>query len=84
VKQPGLTRSGIQIYQFHRPDPAVPFEDSVGELARLLQAGKIRHVGLSNVTIEPLAQAQKIVPIVSVQSHYNLGATICPFRCCHC
>jgi pyridoxine 4-dehydrogenase len=63
----------IDIYQFHRPDPKVPFEDSVGELAKLRQEGKIRHVGLSNVTIDQLARAQKIVPIVTVQNHYNLA-----------
>jgi pyridoxine 4-dehydrogenase len=63
----------IDIYQFHRPDPNVPFEDSVGELAKLRQEGKIRHVGLSNVTIDQLARAQKIVPIVTVQNHYNLA-----------
>jgi aryl-alcohol dehydrogenase-like predicted oxidoreductase len=62
----------IDIYQFHRPDPKVPFEDSVGELAKLRQEGKIRHVGVSNVTIDELARAQKIVPIVTVQNHYNL------------
>src|SRR5256884_5355864 len=63
----------IDIYQFHRPDPRVPFEDSVGELAKMRQEGKIRHVGLSNVTIDQLARAQKIVPIVTVQNHYNLA-----------
>ncbi len=63
----------IDIYQFHRPDPKVPFEDSVGELAKLRQEGKIRHVGLSNVTIDQMARAQKIVPIVTVQNHYNLA-----------
>lgn len=63
----------IDIYQFHRPDPRVPFEDSVGALAKMREEGKIRHVGLSNVTIDQLAQAQKIVPIVTVQNHYNLA-----------
>ncbi len=63
----------IDIYQFHRPDPKVPFEDSVGEIARMKAEGKIRHVGLSNVTVEQLAQAQKIVPIVTIQNHYNLS-----------
>ncbi len=62
----------IDLYQFHRPDPKVPFEDSVGAVAELQQAGKIRHVGLSNVTVEQLAAAQKIVPIVTVQNRYNL------------
>src|SRR5437588_5063938 len=64
----------IDIYQFHRPDPKVPFEESVGALAEMRKAGKIRHVGLSNVTIEELARAQQIVPIVSVQNHYNLAS----------
>jgi len=63
----------IDIYQFHRPDPRVPFEDSVGEVAKMKAEGKIRHVGLSNVTIEQLARAQKIVPIVTIQNHYNLS-----------
>src|ERR1700686_174943 len=63
----------IDIYQFHRPDPKVPFEDSVGELAKLRQEGKIRHVGVSNVTLDELARAQRIVPIVTVQNHYNLA-----------
>jgi pyridoxine 4-dehydrogenase len=63
----------IDLYQFHRPDPKVPFEESVGEFARMRQEGKIRHVGLSNVTIDQLARAQKIVPIVTVQNRYNLA-----------
>ena len=63
----------IDIYQFHRPDPNVPFEESVGALAAMRAEGKIRHVGLSNVTIDELARAQKIVPIVTIQNHYNLA-----------
>lgn len=63
----------IDIYQFHRPDPKVPFEESVGALAKMREEGKIRHIGLSNVTIDQLARAQKIVPIVTVQNHYNLA-----------
>src|SRR5258706_10156286 len=62
----------IDLYQFHRPDPRVPFEVSVGEFAKMKQEGKIRHVGLSNVTIDQLERAQKIVPIVTVQNRYNL------------
>jgi pyridoxine 4-dehydrogenase len=62
----------IDIYQFHRPDPNVPFEESVGALAEMRKEGKIRHVGLSNVTIDELSRAQRIVPIVTVQNHYNL------------
>jgi len=62
----------MDVYQFHRPDPKVPFEVSVGEFAKMREEGKIRHVGLSNVTIDQLARAQKIVPIVTVQNRYNL------------
>jgi pyridoxine 4-dehydrogenase len=62
----------IDVYQFHRPDPKVPFEESVGALAELRAAGKIRHVGLSNVTVRQLAAARKIVPIVTVQNRYNV------------
>lgn len=68
-----LRLAQIELYQFHRPDPQVPFEDSVGELARLRQEGKIRHLGLSNVTLDELERARKIVPIVTVQNHYNLA-----------
>ncbi len=63
----------IDIYQFHRPDPKVPFEDSVSALAKMKEEGKIRHIGLSNVTIDQLTRAQRIVPIVTVQNHYNLA-----------
>lgn len=61
----------ITLYQLHGPDDRVPFPDSVGELARLKQEGKIRHVGLSNVTLQQLAAAQKIVRIESVQNECN-------------
>lgn len=62
----------IDLYQLHRPDPNVPFAESVGALADLRSEGKIRHVGLSNVTINQIDEARKIVPIVSVQNRYNL------------
>jgi pyridoxine 4-dehydrogenase len=62
----------IHLYQFHRPDPQVPFEESVGALAELQKEGKIAHVGLSNVTVDELHTAQGIVPIVSVQNRYNI------------
>jgi pyridoxine 4-dehydrogenase len=61
----------IPLYQFHRPDPKVPFEDSVGMLAQLKDEGKIRHIGLSNVTEAQLDQAMRLTPIVSVQNRYN-------------
>lgn len=63
----------IALYQLHRPDPKVPFEESVGELARLQQEGKIRHIGLSNVDPRQLAKARTIVKIVSVQNRYNVA-----------
>jgi len=62
----------IDLYQLHSPDPEVPFEETVGALAELRSEGKIRHVGLSNVSAEQLEQAQQIVPIVSVQNRYSL------------
>ena len=62
----------IPLYQFHRPDPAVAFEDSVGALVELQQQGKIRHIGLSNVSVKQLRSAQRSTPIVSVQNRYNL------------
>ena len=58
----------IALYQLHAPDPRVPFEDSVGELARLQKEGKIQHVGLSNVSLQQLTHAREIVEIVSVQN----------------
>jgi pyridoxine 4-dehydrogenase len=63
----------IDLYQLHRPDPQVPFEDSVGELAKLQKEGKIRHIGLSNVNVGQLAKARSIVKIVSVQNRYNVA-----------
>jgi pyridoxine 4-dehydrogenase len=62
----------IDIYQLHRPDPKVPYEESVGALVQLKDEGKIRHIGLSNVTVDELERAQKLTPIVSVQNRYNL------------
>ncbi len=63
----------IPLYQFHRPDPDVPLEESVGALATLKDEGKIRHVGLSNVNEEQLHQAMQIVPIVSVQNMFSIA-----------
>ncbi len=62
----------IDLYQWHRPDPAVPFADSIGELSRLRSEEKIRHIGLSNVTIDQVEAARVIVPIASVQNRFNL------------
>jgi pyridoxine 4-dehydrogenase len=61
----------IPLYQLHRPDPKVPFEDSVGMLVEQKRQGKIRHIGLSNVTEAQLDQAMQLTPIVSVQNRYS-------------
>ncbi|MFG1777388.1 aldo/keto reductase [Micromonospora sp. NPDC049048] len=63
----------IPLYQLHRIDRRVPLADQLGELALLRQEGKIRHVGLSEVTVEQIEEARGIVPIVSVQNLYNLA-----------
>jgi pyridoxine 4-dehydrogenase len=62
----------IDLYQFHAPDPKVPFADSIGTLAELQRAGKIRHLGVSNVSVKELDVARRIAPIVSVQNEYNI------------
>ena len=63
----------IALYQFHRPDPDVPLEDSIGALVALKEEGKIRHIGLSNVTEDQLRRAQAMTAIVSIQNRYNPG-----------
>jgi aryl-alcohol dehydrogenase-like predicted oxidoreductase len=63
----------IDLYQLHAVDPEVPLEDSVGELKRLRDAGKIRHIGVSNVNALELAVARDIVEVVSVQNRYNVA-----------
>jgi aryl-alcohol dehydrogenase-like predicted oxidoreductase len=61
----------IPLYQFHRPDPKVPIEESIGALAELKDEGKIRHIGVSNVSEHELRQAQHVTPVVSIQNRYN-------------
>ena len=63
----------IDVYQLHAPDPKVPFEIQIGTLAEFQREGKVRHIGLSNVSVKQLEQARRLVPIVSVQNRYNLG-----------
>ena len=63
----------IDVYQLHAVDPQVPFAESVGALAELRAEGKVRHVGLSNVSVDELAEAREIVPIVSVQNRYSVS-----------
>jgi pyridoxine 4-dehydrogenase len=63
----------IDLYQLHRVDPKVPMEESLGALKKMQEAGKIRHVGLSEVSPEEIDRARKVLPIVSVQNQYNIG-----------
>jgi pyridoxine 4-dehydrogenase len=71
-----LRRLGVEridLYQLHRIDPQVPLEDQLGVLKQLQEAGKIRHIGLSEVTVEQIEAARRIVEVVSVQNLYNLA-----------
>jgi aryl-alcohol dehydrogenase-like predicted oxidoreductase len=67
-----LRRERIDVYQLHAPDPKVRLEDSIGELVRLQGEGKIRHIGLSNVSVAELERCERLTPIVSVQNRFNL------------
>jgi aryl-alcohol dehydrogenase-like predicted oxidoreductase len=67
-----LRAERIDIYQFHMPDPRVPLSDSLGELLRLQSEGKIRHIGISNVSMEQLKEAERLTPLVTVQNRFNL------------
>lgn len=66
-----LGADALDLYYLHAPDPAVPFEESVGELARLAAEGKVRAVGLSNVSLDQLRAALAIVPVAAVQNHLS-------------
>jgi aryl-alcohol dehydrogenase-like predicted oxidoreductase len=69
-----LERLGVEaigLYQFHRPDPKVPFAESVGALAELKAAGKVRLVGLSNVSVDQIRQARELVEVASVQNEFS-------------
>ncbi len=68
-----LKRDRLDLWQLHRIDAKVPVEESLGAIKKLQEAGKIRFVGLSEVSVEQIKQARKIVEIVSVQNEYNLG-----------
>jgi aryl-alcohol dehydrogenase-like predicted oxidoreductase len=63
----------LDLYQVHVPDPDVPYAETVGAFVELHDAGKVRHIGVSNVTLEHLTIAQALCPIVSVQNAYNVG-----------
>ena len=62
----------IDLYQFHRPDPLVPITESIGALAELKDEGKVRHIGVSNVTEDQFGEAERVTAIVSVQNRYNV------------
>lgn len=66
-----LRMERIELYQLHATDDRVPLEDSVGELGRLQREGKIRHIGVSNVTVAELQRARRVVEVVAVQNGYN-------------
>ena len=68
-----LNLERIDLYQLHTVDAKVPVEDSVGALVELQEEGKIRHIGVSNVTLEDLERAQQIATVVSVQNRYNVA-----------
>jgi pyridoxine 4-dehydrogenase len=63
----------IELYQLHRIDPRTPLEESLGALVRMQEQGKIRHVGLSEVTPAEIEEAEKIVPIMTIQNRYSLA-----------
>ena len=68
-----LKVDSIDLWQLHRFDPKVPVEETLGPVVEAVKAGKIKYVGLSEVGIEEVERAEKVVPIVSVQNLYNLG-----------
>jgi len=74
----------IAVYQLHIPDPAVSFDASIQTLARLKEQGKIRQVALSNVTLEHVERARKVVPIVSVQNRYSFADREWDYLLDHC
>jgi aryl-alcohol dehydrogenase-like predicted oxidoreductase len=63
----------IPLYQLHRPDPKVPYAESIGTLVELKEEGKIRHIGVSNVTENEFRQAAKLTPVVSIQNRFNVS-----------
>ncbi len=62
----------IDLYQLHAPDPQVPLEDSLGALKELQDEGKVRHIGISNVSLAELDSARRVVDVVTVQNRFNL------------
>jgi aryl-alcohol dehydrogenase-like predicted oxidoreductase len=71
----GLHR--IDLYQLHAPDPAVPYEESIRAFEELREDGFVRHIGLSNVTVDHIRRALEIVPVATVQNRYSLDDRVC-------
>lgn len=61
----------IELYQSHRPDPNVPYQDTIKAFVELKNEGKVKHIGVSNVSLDQLKQALELTPVVSVQNYYN-------------
>jgi aryl-alcohol dehydrogenase-like predicted oxidoreductase len=70
-----LDTDRIDLYQFHRPDPKVPYAESIGAIKELQDEGKVRWIGISNASVEQIAQARSIAEIVSVQNELSLEFT---------
>jgi pyridoxine 4-dehydrogenase len=68
-----LQTESIELYYLHRVDPETPLEESVGAIKEYVDAGKIRHVGLSEVGIEQIERGREVLPVTAVQNHYNLS-----------
>jgi len=68
-----LRTNTIELCYLHRVDPETPIEESLGAMKDFLDSGRIRHVGISEVTVEQIERARKVVPITAVQNHYNLA-----------
>src|SRR6202034_878364 len=68
-----LKQDTLDLWQLHRIDPKVPVEESLGAIKKLQTAGKIRFVGLSEVSVEEIKQARKVIDVVSVQNEYNIS-----------
>ena len=68
-----LRLDAIELYQFHTPDPSVPYEESIGALLELQNEGKIHHIGVSNVSVEQLEVARQTATVISVQNRFNLS-----------
>jgi pyridoxine 4-dehydrogenase len=79
-----LSVDRIDLYQLHAPDPRVPFEESVGALVQLRADGKIRHIGVANVSLEQLRMVAPLTPIVSVQNRYTLTDRTSEAVLAHC